>query len=73
MIYSVRIKNSQESIDIGEFPNIEEARNWAIVRYGSDLDSVTPVYTTEAKALDPAWILLGIVLLIAFTKKKGGA
>lgn len=71
MTYGVHIKGSAELIDIGEFPNADEANNWAKLRYGQDLESVTPILTTQATAIDPLWILVALLALALVTKKKG--
>jgi hypothetical protein len=68
----VHVKGVADGIDIGEFPNAEEASNWAKLRYGNDLESVNPVYSTQATGIDPIWLLVFLLAIGLMSKRKGG-
>lgn len=69
------LTSSQGAVDIGPFPDLNTATVWALQEYGADLQNVQEApytITKDVSALDPAWILLGMLgfLLLASAENK---
>jgi hypothetical protein len=69
------ITTSGGTIAIGDFPDLNAAKVWALQEYGANVSDVieVPTITVSAHAIDPAWYLLGaagLLLLLASQKKK---
>lgn len=60
------------SIPIGQFQTIQEAQAYADSQFGPGQSSVIQMFSTSATAIDPMWLLLGLVLLVVWANNNSG-